>query len=84
MVAGVVVGVDLLAFNLAFLSAYYLRVVLDGVFPNPIFPISAYERFVVFENLLFVFTFFAAGLYRIRRETTAVDEATKAEQLTMF
>ena len=70
----VFVGVDLIAFNIAFLSAYYLRVILDGVFTNPIFPIAAYERFVVFENLLFVFTFFAAGLYKIRRETQPVDE----------
>jgi len=66
--------VDVVAFNLAFLSAYYLRVLLDDVFTNPIFPVSAYEKFVVFENLLFVFTFFAIGLYRIRRETGTVDE----------
>jgi GT2 family glycosyltransferase/lipopolysaccharide/colanic/teichoic acid biosynthesis glycosyltransferase len=65
---------DVAAFNLAFLSAYYLRVVLDNVFTNPIYPIAAYERFVIFENLLFVFTYFALGLYRIRRETTSVDE----------
>jgi GT2 family glycosyltransferase/lipopolysaccharide/colanic/teichoic acid biosynthesis glycosyltransferase len=65
---------DIVAFNLAFLSAYYLRVALDNVFTNPIFPIVAYERFVVFENLLFVFTYFALGLYRIRRDTTSVDE----------
>jgi len=67
-------GVDLIAFNLAFLSAYYLRDVLDSIFPNPIFEISAYERFVIFENLLFVFTYSALGLYKIRRETKAIDE----------
>ncbi|MCZ6766072.1 MAG: glycosyltransferase, partial [bacterium] len=66
--------VDVIAFNLAFLSAYYLRGFLDNIFPNPIFPISAYERFVVFENLLFAFTYFALGLYKIRRETKGVDE----------
>jgi GT2 family glycosyltransferase/lipopolysaccharide/colanic/teichoic acid biosynthesis glycosyltransferase len=66
--------VDLIAFNLAFLSAYYLRVIMRDILTNPIFPIVAYQRFVVFENLLFVFTYFAAGLYRIRRETTHIDE----------
>ncbi len=65
---------DLVAFNAAFLAAYYLRIALGGVFPNPLFPIQAYERFVVFENLLFVFTFAALGMYRIRRETRPVDE----------
>lgn len=66
--------VDLAAFNLAFLSAYYFRVALGDIFTNPIFPIGAYERFVFFENLLFIFTYFAMGLYRIRRETSTVDE----------
>jgi GT2 family glycosyltransferase/lipopolysaccharide/colanic/teichoic acid biosynthesis glycosyltransferase len=65
---------DIVAFNLAFLSAYYLRVALDDVFTNPIFPIAAYKKFVYFENLLFVFSFFATGLYKIRRETRSVDE----------
>jgi lipopolysaccharide/colanic/teichoic acid biosynthesis glycosyltransferase len=66
--------VDVLAFNVAFLSAYYLRVILSDIFTNPIYPIGAYSKFVSFQNLLFVFTYFAAGLYKIRRETTAVDE----------
>lgn len=68
---------DVIAFNAAFLSAYYLRIGLDDVLPNPIFPISAYERFIGFENLLFVFSFFAVGLYKIRRETHYTDEFFK-------
>ncbi len=67
-------GVDVVAFNLAFFSAYYSRVALNDVFPNPIFPIEAYRRFAFFEILLFVFTYFATGLYRVRRETRPVDE----------
>jgi GT2 family glycosyltransferase/lipopolysaccharide/colanic/teichoic acid biosynthesis glycosyltransferase len=67
-------ALDVVAFNLAFLSAYYMRAALDQVFPNPIFPIAAYRRFVYFENLLFVFTYFALGLYRVRRETRSLDE----------
>lgn len=66
--------VDIAAFNLAFLAAYYLRILLGDVFTNPLYPIATYSRFVLFENLLFVFTYFAVGLYRIRRETRAVDE----------
>lgn len=65
---------DVAAFNAAFASAYYLRVALGGVFTNPLFPVSAYGRFVLFENLLFVFTYAALGLYRIRRETRPADE----------
>jgi len=66
--------VDLVAFNAAFFAAYYLRVALAGVFANPIFPVSTYQKFVLFENLLFVFTYHAFGLYKIRRETRTVDE----------
>lgn len=68
------VAVDVLAFNVALLSAYYLRVALGDLFTNPIFPIAAYKRFFLFETLLFVFTYFGTGLYRIRRETAPVDE----------
>jgi GT2 family glycosyltransferase/lipopolysaccharide/colanic/teichoic acid biosynthesis glycosyltransferase len=65
---------DLAAFNAAFFSAYYLRVLLADIFTNPIFPPRAYKTFLVFENLLFLFTFAAIGLYRIRRETRSTDE----------
>ncbi|MFH1754478.1 MAG: glycosyltransferase [Candidatus Latescibacterota bacterium] len=65
---------DVIAFNVAFLCAYYLRVALNNIFTNPIYPIGIYQKFVLFENLLFVFSFFALGLYRIRRETSYVDE----------
>jgi GT2 family glycosyltransferase/lipopolysaccharide/colanic/teichoic acid biosynthesis glycosyltransferase len=65
---------DVIAFNAAFLCAYYTRAALHMIFTNPIYPIGVYKQFVLFENLLFVFSFFALGLYRIRRETTHVDE----------
>jgi GT2 family glycosyltransferase/lipopolysaccharide/colanic/teichoic acid biosynthesis glycosyltransferase len=65
---------DVAAFVAAFFSAYYSRVALGGVFTNPLFPVSAYGRFVVFEILLFVFTYVAVGLYKIRRETRPSDE----------
>jgi GT2 family glycosyltransferase/lipopolysaccharide/colanic/teichoic acid biosynthesis glycosyltransferase len=75
---------DLIAFNAAFLSAYYLRVALDEVFTNPIFPIIAYKRFVYFENLLFFFTYVALGLYKIRRETRLVDELFDIAKAIIF
>jgi hypothetical protein len=65
---------DLIAFNAAFFAAYELRVLLGGVFTNPIFPVRAYYQFLFFENLVFVFTFGFIGLYRIRRETRSAEE----------
>jgi GT2 family glycosyltransferase/lipopolysaccharide/colanic/teichoic acid biosynthesis glycosyltransferase len=75
---------DVIAFNAAFLCAYYLRVSLHAVFPNPIYPIGIYAKFVLFENLLFVFTFFALGLYRIRRETSYIDELFEISKAIVF
>jgi GT2 family glycosyltransferase/lipopolysaccharide/colanic/teichoic acid biosynthesis glycosyltransferase len=65
---------DLIAFNAAFFAAYGMRVLLAGIFTNPIFSVAAYYRFLFFENLLFVFTFAFIGLYRIRRETRSAEE----------
>jgi len=65
---------DLIALNLGFLSAYYTRAGLASAFEKPLFPLQAYEQFVVYENVLFLVVFLVLGLYRIRRETTAVDE----------
>jgi GT2 family glycosyltransferase/lipopolysaccharide/colanic/teichoic acid biosynthesis glycosyltransferase len=67
-------ALDLVAFNAAFFAAYGLRVLLAGIFTNPIFTLPAYYRFLFFENLLFVFTFAFIGLYRIRRETRSAEE----------
>jgi GT2 family glycosyltransferase/lipopolysaccharide/colanic/teichoic acid biosynthesis glycosyltransferase len=67
-------GADLVAFNLAFLSAYYSRSWLGDFFIKPLFPLEAYEQFVIFQNILFVVTYYILGLYRIRRDTSAIDE----------
>lgn len=75
---------DVAAFNAAFFSAYYLRVILADIFTNPIYPVAAYRRFIVFENLLFVFTFAAVGLYRVRRETKPVDELFDVGRAIVF
>lgn len=70
----VFLAADVVAFNAAFASAYALRSALADVFPNPLFPVSAYGQFVLFENLLFVSAYAALGLYRIRRETRPAEE----------
>ena len=75
---------DLLAFNAAFLSAYYLRVNLSEIFTNPIFPIVMYKKLVFFENLLFFFSYVATGLYKIRRETRKVDELFDITKAIVF
>jgi GT2 family glycosyltransferase/lipopolysaccharide/colanic/teichoic acid biosynthesis glycosyltransferase len=66
--------IDLVAFNLAFLAAYYTRLATGGFFARTLLPIGAYEQFVVFENILFVFGYMVLGLYKIRRETSTADE----------
>lgn len=65
---------DIIAFNAAFLSAFFLRTVLSDFFVKPVLPIEVFKQFLVYENLLFVFAYLVAGLYKIRRETSVVDE----------
>lgn len=65
---------DVIAFNLAFLSAYFTRHALANLFSRTLLPFAQYEQFLVYENVLFVLTFFVIGLYRIRRDTSPVDE----------
>jgi GT2 family glycosyltransferase/lipopolysaccharide/colanic/teichoic acid biosynthesis glycosyltransferase len=77
-------AMDIAAFNIAFLCAYYLRVSLQGVFTNPILPIGIYAKLVLFENLLFIFSYLALGLYRIRRETTYIDELFEIIRAIVF
>jgi GT2 family glycosyltransferase/lipopolysaccharide/colanic/teichoic acid biosynthesis glycosyltransferase len=67
-------GADLVAFNLAFLSAYYSRSALTDLFAKPLFSLQTYEQFMIYQNILFVFTFLVLGLYRIRRDTSGLDE----------
>lgn len=75
---------DVIAFNLAFLSAYFSRLALGGVLAKPLLPIYTYDQFVIFENLLFVFTFFVLGLYKIRRETSVFDEFFNVGKAVVF
>lgn len=65
---------DLVAINLSFFAAYYIRDVLQPLFINKLYPLDWYYFFILFYNLIFLLTFLFSGLYRIRRETIGIDE----------
>lgn len=65
---------DIIAINLAFLGAYYLRDLMQPFFAKELYPLNWYYFFVLFYNLVFVVTFLFSGLYRIRRETPWMNE----------
>ncbi len=68
---------DLIAINAAFFGAYYLRDFMQPFFVNELYPLSWYYFFILFYNLVFVVTFLFSSLYRIRRETSWMDELIK-------
>lgn len=65
---------DLIAINVSFLAAYYLRGALQPLFENSLYPLSWYSIFIIFFNFLFLVTFTSTGLYRIRRGTGLAEE----------
>jgi len=68
---------DALAVNIAFVSVYFWRVKAND-FADVVF--SADIPFLLFFglfNLAFIITFFAAGMYTLKRGTSRVDEAFK-------
>ena len=71
------VFIDLLAINGSFFLAYLLRGLTDSFFPYGLYPLSWYRYFIPFYNLIFFFSFLFGRLYRIRRETGAVEEFNK-------
>ena len=70
----VLVASDLVALNLSFFAAYYLRVVLQPLFVHDLYPVGWYGFFILFYNLVFCIAFLAGGLYRVRRETPFSEE----------
>ena len=65
---------DLIAVNIAFILAYYLRGLAQPLFVNSLYPLSWYGSFIIFYNIIFFFTFSFLGLYRVHRETPAEKE----------
>ncbi len=68
---------DLAAFNLGFFGAYYARSFLQPLFLHELYPVGWYGFFIGFYNLVFLLTFLAFGLYRVRRETPAAEECIR-------
>ena len=55
---------DLVMINAAFLTAYFIRYALRDMFVNPFYPVSTYTGFVIFVNLICIFSLIYSGLYR--------------------
>jgi N-acetylglucosaminyl-diphospho-decaprenol L-rhamnosyltransferase len=58
---------DLATINASFLIAFYVRYLFRGMFENPIYPVATYNSFIIFVNLLCIFSFVYSGLYRRSR-----------------
>lgn len=57
---------DLLAINLAFLLAYLVRFALRFSLEKPLYSVEVYRGFILFVNLICIFSFMYSGLYRLR------------------
>ncbi len=55
---------DLVMINAAFLIAYLVRLVFRDMFAKPIYPVATYAGFMIFVNLICIFSFVYSGLYR--------------------
>jgi len=68
---------DLVAINGGFALAYVLRSSLRGLLEKPMFGVSVYGAFLVFANLVLVFSYAFFGLY------TATIERERASDVTL-
>jgi GT2 family glycosyltransferase/lipopolysaccharide/colanic/teichoic acid biosynthesis glycosyltransferase len=75
---------DIITINLSFLAAYYLRVLFQPFFTRGLYPIDWYFNFVLFYNMIYVFTFLFSGLYHIRRETLWSEELFRIVRATVL
>ena len=75
---------DLIAINVSFLAAYYLREALQPLFVNYLYPLNWYSIFIILYNFLFLLTFTSMGLYRIRRGTGVAVELSSVFRSVMI
>jgi len=75
---------DLVMINAAFFLSYWLRGTMQRLFINELYPLDWYLIFIIFFNLVFVLTFTATGLYRLRRETSVPEELAAVVRATMI
>ena len=67
---------DLVAINGGFALAYVLRSSLKGLLEKPMFGVSIYGAFLVFANLVFVFSYGFFGLYGTSIERERASDVT--------
>ena len=65
---------DLVMINASFLIAYSVRYALDSMFSKPIYPVSTYTGFLIFVNLICIFSLIYSGLYRKPRRVSFVHD----------
>ncbi|HMB69017.1 MAG TPA: glycosyltransferase, partial [bacterium] len=75
VLGGLLLGADLIAVNAAFLVAFGLRAMLGSVLQRPVFPLSAYEPFIVLLTLVVVAVNALLGLYARRVGRDSWDDA---------
>lgn len=81
------VASDLVALNLAFLAAFYLRKALDPYFPQPLFDLVDYLPLIVAVNLVSLVVLPLTGRYRDadeEEETGGVARVLSTLQATFF
>ena len=66
---------DVVAVNAAFLGAFGLRTVLSSVLQRPVFPLSAYQPFLLLTNAVVLFVSAQRGLYRHPTARDLLDDA---------
>jgi GT2 family glycosyltransferase len=65
---------DVAAINLAFLGAFLLRTLLSSVLQRPVFPLAAYQPFLLLTNAVVLFVNAQLGLYRRPTARDLVDD----------
>ncbi len=69
--------IDLVMINASFLAAYYMRFALRAMFEKPVFPVATYTGFMIFVNLICIFSFLYAGLYRKSARASFVHDVVR-------
>ncbi len=78
------VALDIVFINLAFMLAYYLRYLIRPYMFKPLYPIATYRGFMIFVNILCLFSFFYSGLYRKPRRAGFVGDLVVISRAILF
>jgi GT2 family glycosyltransferase len=78
------IAVDIILINLAFILAYYLRYAMVPFLVKPLFSISIYRGFMIFVNVVCLFSFVYSGLYRSPRKTSFVRDLIRISRAILF